>query len=104
MPILIDAALSEPPSSVACFRDVTLYSNCFIKKRVILEAPLEIKDFYWKWLKQQGAFDFIEDIVEPFSESYFSIRISKGNITVPCITAHNLHFILQGLLASQSGN
>ena len=103
MPIIIDATLSEPPSSLACFRDVTLYANCFIKKRVVLEADPEIKDFYWKWLTEKGAFDFIEDIIEPNSENYFSIRMKKGNITVPCIHAGNLNFILQGLLASQAG-
>ena len=71
MPIIIDATLSEPPSSLACFRDVTLYANCFIKKRVVLEADPEIKDFYWKWLTEKGAFDFIEDISNLFPKTIF---------------------------------
>ena len=97
MPLIIEAALTEPPSEIACFRDVTLYASCFIKKRIVLECEESMKDIYWKWLKQYGAFDYITDIVEPFSESDISIRSSKGNITVPRIDCTNLEFILQGL-------
>ena len=74
MPIIIEAALSEPPSCVTCFRDVTLYASCLINRNVLLECSPDSQDIYWRWLKRHGAFDFIEDIIPPFSERDFSIR------------------------------
>lgn len=97
MPLIIDATLTEPPSEVSCFRDVTLYASCFIKKRIVLECEDTMKDIYWKWLKRYGAFDYVDDIIEPFSESDISIRPMRGNITVPSIDSANLRFILQRL-------
>jgi hypothetical protein len=97
MPLIIDAALTEPPSEITCFRDVTLYAACFIGKRIVLECKDDMKDIYWKWLKQYGAFDYVDDIIEPFSESDISIRAKRGNITVPSIDSTSLGFILQRL-------
>ena len=97
MPLIIDATLTEPPSEITCFRDVTLYTSCFIKKRIVVECEDAMKDIYWRWLKRYGAFDYVEDIVPLFSESDISIRPRKGNITVPLIDAANLSFILQRL-------
>ena len=93
MPIVIEASLTEPPSSVACFRDVTLYANCFINRNILLECSPDVQDIYWRWLKKHGAFDFVADIVAPFSEGDFSIRTACGTLTVPRIDASNVSFI-----------
>lgn len=97
MPIIIDASLSEPPSSVTCFRDLTLYTNCFIKKNVVIECERNMRDIYWRWLKKYGAFDFVADIVDPFTERDISIRPKRASITVTRIDSSTLHAILDQL-------
>lgn len=94
MVIAISSKLTEPPSNLTCFRDVTLYAKCFLNSEILLECPPEKQDLYWKWLKKRGAWDFIDDIVERKSELVFSIRRKEGNITVPYINYNNLNFIL----------
>ena len=51
MLLLIDALLSEPPSNITLFRDITLFARVFKEKRVLVECENEEKDLYWKWLK-----------------------------------------------------
>jgi len=97
MLVIIDAELSVPPSSVSCFRDVTLYSNCFLKADVLMECPQDDKDLYWKWLKRKGAFDFIKDIVRPHEEHGFLIKEKRGNLSIDRIIESNLNFILDRL-------
>ena len=98
MLILIDSALTEPPSSVTLFRDITLFANVFKGKDVLLESRDSMKDFYYGWLKSQGAFDFIQDIVPYHTERGLSIRCkydhSVGNIMVRSIGYHNFSRIL----------
>lgn len=86
MLLLIDAELSAPPSEVSLFRDITLFSACFLKKDVILECRHSEQDYYYKWLKRRGSWDFVEDIIRPKTEHGLSIRVSRGNITIPRIT------------------
>lgn len=97
MLIIIDAELSAPPSEVCLFRDITLFSSCFLKKNVILECKKEERDYYYKWLKNRGSWDFIEDMVKPNTEYGFSIRPQKANIVVPRITYYNFQKIISGL-------
>ena len=97
MLLLIDAELSAPPSEVALFRDITLFSACFLKKNVILECKHSEQDYYYKWLKCRGSWDFVEDIVPPKTEYGLSIRPRKGNITIPKITYNNFSFIISRL-------
>jgi len=94
---LISSDLCEPPSSTACFRDITLYSSCFLDAEVLLECEKENADLYWKWLREKGAWDFVEDIVEAGQEYGVSIRPQKGNISVPRIYYDNLNFIVGSL-------
>lgn len=98
MLILIDSALTEPPSSVTLFRDITLFANVFKDRAVLLESTNEMKDFYYKWLKSRGAFDFIEDIVPFHSEQGLSIRCkydhSVANVMVRTIGYHNFSRII----------
>lgn len=97
MLVSISAKFCEPPSETLCFRDVTLYSSCILGNTNLLECPLEYKDIYWRWLKQKGAWDYIEDIIERNQEMTISIRRKKGSITTPSIRCENLHSILAAL-------
>lgn len=97
MNIIIEAYLSEPPSSIHCFRDVTLYANCIINKTVLLECKKNEKDMYYKWLKSFGAYDFIEDIVSINKEQGFKIGLNRANISVNKINELNLNQIITKL-------
>jgi hypothetical protein len=98
MLVIIDAKLCEPPSSVACFRDVTLYSNCFLNASVLVECNKDLRDIYWLWLKRRGAFDFVEDFISPDREKGMLIK-QGGNISVDRIIESNLNFIVGRLSA-----
>ena len=64
MLIIIDAELSDPPSSRTCFRDTTLYASIFVDADVLVECSPHTIDFYWKWLKRGGAMDFVSQIIK----------------------------------------
>jgi hypothetical protein len=75
MIILLDAELSDPPSSCACFRDVTLYASIFSGAEVLVECEGPMIDIYWHWLKREGALDFVEQLIRVGEvRGYFSIR------------------------------
>ena len=98
MNLIIGASLSEPPSEVTCFRDVTLYAKTFIFEDILLYCPYGTRSFYWKWLKNHGAHDFISELIrEHERESGFSINTSYPNLTVRKVTASNLNFIISAL-------
>lgn len=94
MKVIIEACLSEPPSSISCFRDVTLYAACFAKVNVLLECPSEQKDIYYYWLKRHGAYDFIDEIVDLGEELGYRIGTSRANCNVSKINYDNLNFII----------
>ena len=93
--------LTEPPSETTLFRDITLYATIFRGKDVILECSPEMKDFYYKWLKSRGAFDFVQDILDYGREVGFTIRYkrspARGNIKVRQLGYHNFNRIIQSL-------
>jgi hypothetical protein len=102
MLLLIDAELSAPPSEVALFRDITLFSACFLGKDIVLECEKEERDFYYKWLKNCGSWDFVDDMVRPRTEYGVSIRVRRGNIVVPRITYTNFQKIISILSSYKS--
>ena len=69
MNLLLAGRLCRPPSSVHCFRDITLYAHVFTNLHVLLTCAPHNKDRNWRWLKNHGAMDYIQDIVEHGSES-----------------------------------
>ena len=82
--LVLQASLSAPPSSVYCFRDISLYACVFKNLDVITSCEEGTKDLYWRWLKQHGAMDYIEDIVEEVLEPGFIIGDGKGsNFQIP---------------------
>lgn len=101
MLLLIDALLSEPPSSITLFRDITLFARVFKGKDVLLECDIAERDLYWHWLKRHGAFDFIDDIVEYDVESGLTIRLKSqpgpANLKVRRIGYYNFNKIISNI-------
>lgn len=65
MNLIIPANLSEPPSEGLMFRYLTLVSKKELKYSNLLEAPNDMIDMYYYYLKQRGMFDYIDDIIAP---------------------------------------
>ena len=84
MILVLQATLSAPPSSVHCFRDVSLYASVFRQLEVVTSCSEDSKDLYWKWLKKHGAMDFIKDIVPEDTSIGFTIGDADGvNFKIP---------------------
>lgn len=92
--LIIDAELTEPPSEVSVFRDVTLYSKVFMSLYVLIECEQDMKDLYWYWLKKRGAYDFIDAILTPGEELGITIKNGKGSVSVHKLTVETLQFTL----------
>lgn len=99
--LLIDSELTEPPSRVALFRDITLYATIFKGMDIILEADPAMTDYYYKWLKSHGAFDFVQDILDYGKEKGLTIRHKYssrvGNVRVRSIGYHNFQRIINSI-------
>ena len=50
MNLIIGAHLSEPPSEIYCFRDVTLYAKTYIFEDVLIKCPKGTRSIYWNGL------------------------------------------------------
>lgn len=84
MILVLQSTLSVPPSSIHCFRDLSLYASVFRQFEVIASCTDDTKDMYWKWLKKHGAMDFIKDIVPEELSIGFKIGDSNGvNFKIP---------------------
>ena len=97
MPILMEATLSEPPSSITCFRDVTLYASIFKNKDILVFCEKDHVDLYWYWLKAHGAMDFIEDFVRYKEEPGYIIGENRGNISIPRLDEWTLPMVVGAL-------
>jgi len=83
MVIIYDCQLTEPPSSIHCFRDVTLFSRIFLNANNILKCPRGTRSSYWKWIKNFGAHDFVEELIkEDEVQLGLTVGIRQSNITV----------------------
>ena len=99
MKLIIESCLSEPPSEISCFRDVTLYARTYKLEDVLLECPPGTRSMYWSWLKGFGAHDFISYlIIDTERESGFTLKTDKrADISVDKITCDNLNYIISKL-------
>ena len=93
--LIVDAELTAPPSEVTLFRDITLFSHIFLEKTTVIECRRDERDFYYKWLKNRCAWDYVKDFVEPMKEEGFSIRKKRGNIIVQKIDYNNINYIIR---------
>ena len=94
MNLIIDADLTNPPSEISVFRDITLYSKIYLNFDVLLECDAEYKDIYYYWLKNRGAFDFIDDFVGVNQETGITIRSKNGTITLNHLRVEELTKII----------
>lgn len=62
MLLLVNAVLTNPPTSPTCFRTLTLIAKVYCSYDVLLETD-EDKDIYYHFLKNNGCMDFVEEIV-----------------------------------------
>lgn len=95
MNLIIEAALTEPPSSVSCFRDVTLYGKTFVFEDVLLVCKKGTRSIYWDWLKRHGAHDFISYLLrddEPFNG--FLLHTKEGDYVTDRIDYLTLHNVI----------
>jgi hypothetical protein len=98
MNLIIDCTLSEPPSEVTCFRDVTMYSKIFHFEDVLLSCKKGTRSIYWEWLKNNGAHDYITYVLnEEENETGILMHPNKGDIVIDRITAFNLHYVISKL-------
>lgn len=94
MNLIIDADLTNPPSEISVFRDITLYSKVFLELDILLECESDHKDIYYYWLKNRGAFDYIDDFVNSDQESGITIRSSNATITLKCLRVEELNKVI----------
>lgn len=95
MVIIYDSVLTEPPSSIHCFRDVTLYTNVFLQSENVLCCPKGTKTAYWKWIKSYGANDFIEQIIsEEENQEGLTVGVNKY-INYKYINEFNMSDVIQ---------
>ena len=101
MNLIIESCLSEPPSEIYCFRDITLYARTYIFDDVLLECPPGTRTAYWNWLKNYVAHDFISYLVRNTeNETGYTIKTANdANITVDRIDVRNLNDIILRLKA-----
>ena len=94
MTLIIEATLSVPPSSVHCFRDVSLYASTFKESDVLVSCEDKVKDIYWRWLKRYGAMDFIEQIIRYKEEPGFIIGEKRGNLALDRLDEFSLQNVI----------
>lgn len=98
MNLIIDCTLSEPPSEISSFRDVTMYSKIFHFEDVLLSCKTGTRSIYWQWLKNNGAHDYIAHVLnEEENERGILMHPNRGDIVVDRITAFNLNYIINQL-------
>ena len=96
MKLIIDSVLSEPPSEISCFRDVTLYGKVFIFEDVLVLCKKGTRSFYWDWLKRHGAHDYVSYLLTDHeSEQGFKICQRGGNVNIDRICVNNIDFIIK---------
>tara|TARA_B100000073_G_C23328926_1_gene409915 strand:- start:162 stop:491 length:330 start_codon:yes stop_codon:yes gene_type:complete len=77
MPLILSSDLvGDPPSQNLAIRYVTLEAKTGLLMRVVLEVDQEYKDIYYKYTKQVGLMDFIDEYVTP-EEKIDGIRIDS---------------------------
>ena len=99
MILIIESCLTEPPSEVSCFRDVTLFAKTYVFEDILLECRAGTRSMYWNWLKRYGAHDYISQLIKDTEvQSGFSIKANGGNYTTDRIVCENLNAIVRRLL------
>ena len=98
MVIIFDSNLTEPPSSIHCFRDVTLYSKFFLNFDNVLRCPQGTRSSYWTWIKKYGAHDFVDGLIlENEVEHGVEVSQKRGHITIDSINESSYGVLINHL-------
>jgi len=90
MNLLISSELTAPPSEVSAFRTLTLYATAIKRLDCLVEVqPGEI-DFYYRWLKQKYAMDFVKQLVNVGEVDGFRLQYNS----IKKLTFHNLNDLI----------
>jgi len=90
MNLLISGELTAPPSEVSAFRTLTLYATTIKKLDCLVEVQHGEIDFYYKWLKEKYAMDFIQQFVTIGEVSGFRLNHTK----IKKLTYNNLNDLI----------
>jgi len=98
MVIIYDCELTEPPSSIHCFRDITLFSKIFLNADNLIKCPEGTRSMYWRWIKRYGAHDFIEQLLK-YEEKQSGVIVARqnANIKINSINEFNYGTIISTL-------
>jgi len=73
----------EPPTDSLAIRGLCI--NAFKKKRsILLETERLNRDMYYKWAKDTGLWDFIDEMICPDNKIY-GLRLSTVSVRPPFI-------------------
>jgi len=98
MNLIINADLSNPPSSRVSLRELTFFAHIFQHYDVILETDYN-KDIYFNYLKGI-ALDYIEDITRVGEEEGLRIEIFptySPSIIVDRINTYTMNYLLKSI-------
>lgn len=90
MNLLISGELSAPPSEVSAFRSLTLYATIFKHMDCLVEVQKEEVDFYYKWLRNKYALDFVRQFVILGEEKGYRLEYAS----IHKITYNNLDALI----------
>ena len=66
---------------------------------VLIQCERDVKDLYWYWLKNRGAFDFVDDFVEKNQETGITMASKNANIIVKFLRNEELNRVTKQLIS-----
>jgi pantothenate kinase-related protein Tda10 len=88
MNLIISAEFTAPPSEVSVFRTLTMYATLFRSMDCLVEANKHEIDYYYKWLRDKYAKDYIKQMICIGEETGIFI---KYNVRYDRLTLNNLN-------------
>jgi hypothetical protein len=63
--LIIEAELINPPTESGAFRTLTLLTKMRLSMDNVVQVEQNVKDFYYRYMKNFGLYDFIDAFVTP---------------------------------------
>ena len=90
--IIFYEGIVEPPTETLAIRGLCLYLNVLGRKpEILLETRKKNRDLYFKWIKQTGLSDFVEEIVFP-EYKVRGFRIATEIVKPPYLRVDRISF------------
>lgn len=90
MRLIVRASITNPPTNILSFRDLTYFAKHKLYMDVLIET--NFTDIYYKWLKPIGGMDYIDDILPVGIENGLRLEpipLYSPSIIVDRITPEN---------------